>query len=418
MSTDRHNAMIHVCYAIHDEYGTYSKILGTSLCSLFENTKQYLTVHILHDDTLTEINKRFLLQIARKYGEIIYFHNVNISDSFAHYDKLSKTHYTTASFFRMVIPSVLPATVERVIYLDADTVINLDILTLWEESLEEGNESLALGAVRDTIVPIYGKNDIACLKDVLVAEDYFNTGVLLMDIKKLRETGMDLLALSDKFLQEYPDCKYYDQDALNVIFSGKCKLLPAKYNRFAHVECTEKEAKDIKAICHYITDLLNVDEQNMYNQLFWHYFLRTPWCDEVFLMKAFQCGYKLLDRHTEYLRGFWQAFHGRTKHVYCGDAGSEKAVRYVCPFGAEDEYWPLEAKEDIPANLRELVYRRDEVMITLVTPDYLKWRGFLLQLGYREDVDFFDGRCLFKPSEGGSYPLDIRNRIYKYIMGM
>ena len=415
---DMHDDMIHVCYAIHDEHGTYSKILGTSLCSLFENTKQYLTVHILQDETLNPANKNFLLQMARKYGEIIYFHKVNISDSFAHYDKIRETHYTTATFFRMVIMDILPETVEKVIYLDADTVVNLDILTLWEESLKEGSESWALGAVRDTVVPIYGKKDIACLKNMLVAEDYFNAGVLLMDIKKLREDGVNLLALSDKFLQDYPDCKYYDQDALNVIFSGRCKLLPAKYNRFAHEKCTEKEAKDIKAICHYITDLLNVDEHNMYNQLFWHYFLKTPWCNEFFLMKAFQCSYNLLDRHTEYLRRFWQVFHRRGKHIYCGNVGSEKAIRQLCPFGNEDEYWPLETKSDIPAAFKALASRHDNVMIVMVTSDYLRWLRLLLQFGYREDVDFFDGRCLFKPAEGGSYPMDTHNRIYRYIMGM
>lgn len=49
--------MIHVCYALYDKNGKYSKLTGTSICSLFENTKAWVTIHLLHDHTLTEENR-------------------------------------------------------------------------------------------------------------------------------------------------------------------------------------------------------------------------------------------------------------------------------------------------------------------------------------------------------------------------
>ena len=55
------DGMIHICYAIYDKTGGFSKFAGTSICSLFENTKSWVTVHLLHDNTLTMENKaRFI----------------------------------------------------------------------------------------------------------------------------------------------------------------------------------------------------------------------------------------------------------------------------------------------------------------------------------------------------------------------
>ncbi len=52
--------MIHVCYGLHDGDGRYSKFTGTSILSMFENATtppRSVTVHILHDDTLTADNR-------------------------------------------------------------------------------------------------------------------------------------------------------------------------------------------------------------------------------------------------------------------------------------------------------------------------------------------------------------------------
>ena len=38
--------MINVCYAISDERGVYSKFVGASICSIFENTSKPVTVHL------------------------------------------------------------------------------------------------------------------------------------------------------------------------------------------------------------------------------------------------------------------------------------------------------------------------------------------------------------------------------------
>ena len=55
---------IHVCYGMTDNYGTYSKITGTSICSIFENTNEPVSVHIIHDFTLTDRNREKFIELA------------------------------------------------------------------------------------------------------------------------------------------------------------------------------------------------------------------------------------------------------------------------------------------------------------------------------------------------------------------
>ena len=52
--------MIDICYGLYDRNGRYSKFVGTSMVSIFENTSEKITIHILHDNTLTEDNLSYL----------------------------------------------------------------------------------------------------------------------------------------------------------------------------------------------------------------------------------------------------------------------------------------------------------------------------------------------------------------------
>ncbi|MBR4152128.1 MAG: hypothetical protein IKT98_04145 [Selenomonadaceae bacterium] len=45
--------MIHVAYRLWGGDGFYAKTCGTSMLSMFENTREKVTVHIMHNDRLT-----------------------------------------------------------------------------------------------------------------------------------------------------------------------------------------------------------------------------------------------------------------------------------------------------------------------------------------------------------------------------
>ena len=58
--------MIHVCFGLFDKTGRYSKFTGTTICSIFANTKSEVTTHILHDDTLTADNREKIFACRRE----------------------------------------------------------------------------------------------------------------------------------------------------------------------------------------------------------------------------------------------------------------------------------------------------------------------------------------------------------------
>ena len=60
--------MIHIAYAVSDKKGTYTKLVGTSMHSVFAHTQEWVTVHLLHDQSLSEDNRRYLMQLVRRFG--------------------------------------------------------------------------------------------------------------------------------------------------------------------------------------------------------------------------------------------------------------------------------------------------------------------------------------------------------------
>lgn len=114
--------------------------------------------------------------------------------------------------------------IDRLLYLDSDTLICRDLSELFNIDLD-GN---VLGMVRD-LAPV---NDKYHPQGIFVKEfahkymndgPYHNSGVLLLDLHKMTE--FEHLLFDTKIPLYYPD-----QDLLNAAFAGKIKTLPLKYN--------------------------------------------------------------------------------------------------------------------------------------------------------------------------------------------
>ena len=144
------------------------------------------------------------------------------------------SHFTPYSMLRL-FADLIPEIPDKIIYLDTDTIINNNLEKLWDIDIE----NYELGAVTD----IYNWAS----PSRWFKRFYFNAGVLLLNMKKIRETGMFVktrdLCLNKKML-------YMDQDALNrsvksvkklpVIFNSKDKY----YDEIVvHHFCNVREGK-------------------------------------------------------------------------------------------------------------------------------------------------------------------------------
>lgn len=120
--------------------------------------------------------------------------------------------YTLLRLFADEVPD-MP---DEILYLDVDILFNRDICLLYDTDVSD----VEYAAARDH----YGK--------YLIRPDYVNAGVLLLNLKKIKETG--LLVKSRKLIRE-KKLVFADQSAV-IRSTSKKKMLPQKFNdqKFLH----------------------------------------------------------------------------------------------------------------------------------------------------------------------------------------
>jgi lipopolysaccharide biosynthesis glycosyltransferase len=128
-----------------------------------------------------------------------------------------KMHWSPATYYRMALPELMPQ-LSRVLYLDADILVLRDLRELWETDLA----GRPVGAVKDEMI-----------SRALVAKgrpaDYFNSGVMLIDLDLLRASGAMAKARA-YMLQHYEGLLIPDQHSLNLALSGQWAELDPIWN--------------------------------------------------------------------------------------------------------------------------------------------------------------------------------------------
>ena len=118
------------------------------------------------------------------------------------------------------LPSLFPA-LERILYLDSDVLVRGDLSPLWETDLK----GASIAAVRDSGT-IYWKHAQARRH-----AGYFNSGVMLMDLGKMRETGAErrLFAVKRAGLDD-GTAPFVDQNVFNEVFADSVRHVSIRWN--------------------------------------------------------------------------------------------------------------------------------------------------------------------------------------------
>lgn len=275
--------MINVCYCFRNRTGHYAKFAGTSLVSVFENTQEQITAHILHDNTLTPEDIEKFSSLVKRYGQTVNFYNLDelLPETVAKIAELvpglEKTSSTVGAFYKILIPQVLPQNINKALFLDPDTIVNLDVKEVSQTRL--GRKMLGVvpemenGVNPEKAFPL-------CSEGLVNPEDYFNCGVLLMNLKFLRAEEEAIME-GIKFRGENPKHKWLEQTVLNYCFSKRTVKLPAQFNSFIRRERGSKEISVEPKIYHYAGGLSRpgLDMSDPFNRLWMSYFVKTPWCD-------------------------------------------------------------------------------------------------------------------------------------------
>ena len=198
------------------------KHIGTLLYSVDENTSSFVDAYIIYDN-LSEKSLKKLTSLNDILSTVT-VHMIKVLDK--QQEKLSKislenTGLPVTSCYRFILPDLLPS-LDRIIYLDVDTLVLSDLTELWRTDLE-GN---FIGATKDAL----SYSDMnASQRFIFEKEMYFNSGVLLIDLNLFRECKISN-KLIDFAINTVSYCRYGDQDILNYYFSGTLKLLDVIWN--------------------------------------------------------------------------------------------------------------------------------------------------------------------------------------------
>ena len=399
---------IHVCYAIYDKKGTFSKYTGTSMTSLLENTDSPVTLHLLHDATLTEENRGKFEALAAKYGQEIFFYDMEtlcgevLSGILEILPDAIVTRFSQAALYRLLAGIVLPQSVHKLIYLDADTIVHMDIARLWNE--EVGGNGLA---AIDEISATQGNPAPQPLVETgeIPRNRYFNSGVMLIDLDKWREHP-EFLTNGLKMLTEHPDCFCFDQDILNYAFADRYRKLSGDYDVFVSVDRLLKN-KVHSAIYHYAGKTVDpFDIDDAYNRLYVSYFVISPWCSPTFVMELFGKSYKMLDDTRVRAREYFVSAAGK-KRIFCGSKATWNIVeKYFSPKEGEEYKIIIDAEGNLPVmKTVEMMEEKRGALFIFFTDLYEMLRPHFDKAGFEEMKDYVDGYWLMKASEEGGRKL-------------
>jgi lipopolysaccharide biosynthesis glycosyltransferase len=177
-------------------------------------------VHVVHSGFDEELR----MKVSRGLD------NISINWIEANDQTLSGAHYSVflsrASLYRLLLGDLLPDDIERVVYLDADTVVGQSLGPLADFALDD---RMIVGAVSDAQAP-WAAGPLGPPWQLLglnPSSKYFNSGVLLIDLARWRQerVGRECIDLLRKVTP-----RWGDQDALNTILEGRWQELPRRYN--------------------------------------------------------------------------------------------------------------------------------------------------------------------------------------------
>lgn len=309
---------------------SYIKQIVTVLTSMLDNINNdsKLMIYILEKD-LSDENKKIISKFNDSNIEINYINMNNINMNLEKFmDRRDNYNYISIeTYYRFFIPELFP-NYDKMIYLDADIIVLEDISKLYNIDIE----NYLAGVTKDINIDLTRAKKWHISKHIDIDEyfekvlnkktkDYFNAGILLLNLKKIRENN-----IVDKlweFTKEKSPLEFQDQDALNKVFEDNVKYIDLRWNLSKDVkwilrEHIDNEAKaEIKElgknpfIVHYLgaNKPWEYDNKYYYDYYFldewWKYYRKTE-----FYKKEDEKIYKLmiLDRKIPGYYNFFEVF--------------------------------------------------------------------------------------------------------------
>lgn len=227
---------LNICYSSDKNYAKY---LALSMLSILKtkNPEDRIYFHILDGGILNKDKNKILSlkKIADFEIEFIKVDNVKFINCPLKYTN----RLTKAAYYRLLLSDFIKD-IDRIIYLDCDVEVKCSLAELYNMDLED----YYMAGVYDYSFDKQRKR--------LNLDEYFNSGVLLIDLAKLRE--IDFTDKVFKFIEQNSDkLRLHDQDVINLYFKDKIKRIDSKWNAQCILKFPNyKEILDNACIAHFI----------------------------------------------------------------------------------------------------------------------------------------------------------------------
>ena len=258
----------------------YLPFLAVVLHSLLDNaSKDYnYEIKILY----TKICEENQTKIKNKYNsDYVNVEFVDLNDYLKKFqDKFyTRDYYSNATYYRLFIPDLYPE-YDKAIYLDSDMTVLGDISELYNTDMKDN----LVAGVPDGVIQGNPAFQEYVEKVVGVADynNYFNAGMLLMNLNELRKINFQ-----EKFLYLLETIKFavaQDQDYLNRICKGRTTILDFSWNTMPGG--IEEKPRESLNIIHYNLSYKPWHFDNiMYQDYFWHYAKQTDYYEYILKIK-------------------------------------------------------------------------------------------------------------------------------------
>lgn len=285
--------------ALDSQYVIPAAVTLRSLCEHLEPSA-VLCVHLLHFGLSDEDRARLRKVLDHKVVEVC-----EIALDGARFSDLpTYGHVSAAAYARLVLPRVLPETIDSVIYLDSDVLVLGDVSELWasadaavpcqaaidvscpvmDASKASGYENCCpyLAAVRP--IPNYQEFGFS------PSDPYLNSGVLVLNLDawrrdKLSEEAMDVM------MRHKNHVLFWDQYALNVVLHGRWQSLDPSWNQGSQIYAYpdwQRSPFDFLTLarCRFEPKIVHFTSatkpwhygcRHPYTKMFFEFLDRTPW---------------------------------------------------------------------------------------------------------------------------------------------
>lgn len=137
-------------------------------------------------------------------------------DCFEHISAIHQ-HVTKAALYKFMIPELINE--DKVLYLDSDVLVLESLTKLYETDIGNMYAAVVRDMIGECLFHFQQKHKISY---------YFNSGMMLLNLKELRKHGIVQKLISMK--EADTSDLFMDQDTFNKVFDKKIILMSPKYN--------------------------------------------------------------------------------------------------------------------------------------------------------------------------------------------